>query len=221
MLHEKDIHWIEQLILDHGITDQALVESLLDHLCCMVENELTTSGDWQLFVENEIKKMHPIALHHLQTEKEIFIQQLKNNNMNKIVSNTLMGSVALLLTGVIFKIFHWPGASFIIVLGCGIGTVTSLISALHHNKEMQSVKFILITLLAANFSMGCLFKIQHWPFANLLMLVGVLGTAFLFVPISLYQLKSSNQLNAQNGLMHFLLFLTGTMTFMLFDLSLI
>jgi len=221
MLNEQDIDWIKQLILEHGITDHALVESLLDHLCCMVENEPTTSGDWKHFVENEIKKMHPIALHHLQTEKEIIIEQLKNNNMKKIVSNTLMGSVALLLTGVVFKIFHWPGASFIIILGCGIGAVTALISALYHNKEKQSFKFTLITLLAACFSMGCLFKIQHWPFANLLMLSGVLGTAFLFVPFSLYQLKSSNQLNAQNGLIHFLLFLTGTMTFMLFDLTLL
>lgn len=221
MLNEQDIDWIKRLIFEHGITDHTLVDSLLDHLCCMVENEPTTLGNWQLFVQTEIIKMHPIALHHLQTEKEIIIEQLKNNNMKKIVSNTLMGSVALLLTGVVFKIFHWPGASFIIILGCGIGAVTALISALYHNKEKQSVKFTLITLLATCFSMGCLFKIQHWPFANLLMLSGVLGTAFLFVPFSLYQLKSSNQLNAQNGLIHFLLFLTGTMTFMLFDLTLL
>lgn len=219
LLNDEDIDWIKQLIAKNGITDLDMADSILDHLCCMAESRDINQHQWKSFIETEIQRMHPISLKSLEEEKDIIIQQLKKQTMKKTTLALMATSVTLLVAGTVFKVLHLPGASMIIVLGVGIGSIAALASTLQQMKNERSALFSLLSIFAVSFSLGCLFKIQHWPFANILMLSAVLGISFLYVPLSYLRLRRAGETNPEKALSLFLLFLASTMTFMLFDLS--
>jgi hypothetical protein len=219
LLNDEDIDWIKLLIAKNGITDLDMADSILDHLCCMAESRDINQQQWKPFIEAEIQRMHPISLKNLELEKDIIIDQLKKQTMKKTTLALMASSVTLLVAGTLFKVFHLAGASMIIVLAVGLGSIAALVSMLQQVKNERAALFSLLTILSVSFSLGCLFKIQHWPYANILMLSAVLGISFLYVPLSYVRLRRDGENEPEKVTSLFLLFIASTMTFMLFDLS--
>ncbi|MEQ9303301.1 MAG: hypothetical protein RJQ14_05240 [Marinoscillum sp.] len=58
---------------------------------------------------------------------------------------------------------------------------------LNYNKIMNMKRFTYLSgfVFSMGFSFGCLFKIMHWPWANMMMSIGLIGAAFVFVPMLL------------------------------------
>ena len=51
---------------------------------------------------------------------------MKNAASNKLMTTVLMVSLAVFLTGEIFKIQHWPNGDFLAVIGLGSYLIISL-----------------------------------------------------------------------------------------------
>jgi hypothetical protein len=218
LLDEDKINWIEKAIRENGIHDEDLVISILDHLCCRLEDAGPLKMNWQNFIESEIEKMHPISLGKLEEEKHILINQLNNSNMKKTTRAIIICSISMLLLGVIFKIFHLAGASMFLVLGTCSGALSALIGAFQKVNDTSSILFASLTILILSFCLGILFKVQHWPFANIMMIAGALGVSLVYAPLNFVYLSKRNEIINQHIITHFLIFLTGIMIFMLFDL---
>lgn len=91
------------------------------------------------------------------------------------------------ITGVIFKIQHWPGASIMILLAIGIGILLflpALLIAKLKDEDLVSKKAVYIIGIAGAICVlaGMLFKIQHWPGASTLMVSGVIILFFVSLP---------------------------------------
>jgi hypothetical protein len=91
------------------------------------------------------------------------------------------------ITGVIFKIQHWPGAGMILMLAIVFGIflfLPALLIAKLKEEELASKKAIYIIGIAGAicFLSGLLFKIQHWPGASSLMVSGVIILFFISLP---------------------------------------
>jgi len=75
----------------------------------------------------------------------------------------------LLVLGIMFKIMHWPGANFMVI----ISSVMMLISAFfayRENTEMELSKSMnAIMLLTVVFLiLGSMFRFMHWPGKNMI-----------------------------------------------------
>jgi len=86
-------------------------------------------------------------------------------------------SIVVLFTGVIFKVMHWPGAAVIITLGAftGILFLVFLLSSgsISIGTEKNSIllgSIAMIIVLAA-----FVFKIMHWPGANVMIILAHIG----------------------------------------------
>jgi hypothetical protein len=82
---------------------------------------------------------------------------------------------------------HWPGASFGILLGIGLLSLVFLpLMFILKMKEKQQVKDKLTigigALAGILISLGILFKVMHWPFANIMMNSSMVILLFLFLP---------------------------------------
>lgn len=84
------------------------------------------------------------------------------------------------VTGWMFKFMHWPGASLLQVLTvvgvvgfAALGGATHMAQALEASKQRSSsLTLALFGLGTALTVLGTVFKIQHWPLASVLLLVG-------------------------------------------------
>jgi len=97
----------------------------------------------------------------------------------------------LLLIGCIFKLNHWPGAGVALSLSLLSLSLWFLpISLINHYKGQKdkSKKWLYVATFLSFFvvSIAVLFKIQHWPGASLLLIIGVPIPFLLFLPVYIY-----------------------------------
>ncbi len=187
-LNDKHIDFILNDIRARGVEMEDLQYNLLDHVCCIIEQNLGETGDFEEFYQTTIKTFYKKELWELEEETISLIIFKNYYTMKKIMLFSGVASAFLVAVGILFKFMHWPGAGISLVLGISLSSLLFLpLMFVLRVKEKQSRRDKLITGLGAlagsALSMGILFKIMHWPGANMLGLGAMLIMAFVFLPI--------------------------------------
>lgn len=111
--------------------------------------------------------------------------------MKKFSYSSGIVAVLLVLLGVNFKIQHWPGAGIMLTLGIFCLVFVFLPAALvnnytHEGNRRNLALYIVSYLTILVVMVGALFKIQHWPGAGILIVVGLPFPFLVFLPVYLY-----------------------------------
>ena len=170
----------ENIILTH------LADELIDHLCCDVEQEMADGLDFPDAYQRVQKKMGYRRLKEIQ-EETLYTVDTKYRNMKKTMKISAIAGTIMLGFAALFKIMHWPGAGIMLTLGAFILAFVFMPSALTVLwKETHSRKrlFLYISTFVASmlFILGVVAKVQHWPFAGLILLLAVLSIILAFIP---------------------------------------
>jgi len=186
-LKDQHIDFILNDISARGVTIEDLQYNLLDHICCVIENNLEENGDFESFYNRTVQTFFKHNLKEIEEETISLIIFKNYYTMKKamIISGTI--STALLSMGLILKFMHWPGASIGILLGIVILSLVFLpLMFLLKIKEKQNMKDKLTIGIGAFagilISLGILFKIMHWPYANVMMNSSLAILMLLFLP---------------------------------------
>lgn len=187
-LSDEQIDFILSDIRARGIEMVGLQQDLLDHICCVIEHNLDDDGDFESFYNTTIKEFYRRDLKEIEEETINLLIHKNYYVMKKIMLASGGISAALLTLGILFKFMYWPGALMLIF--CGIFVLSFIflpLSFVLRAKEKKENKDKIVTALGAlaaiSLSLGVLFKIMHWPFANLLCMISLLIMVFLFLPI--------------------------------------
>jgi len=106
--------------------------------------------------------------------------------------------IAIVLTlGTSFKIQHWPGAGILLTISIVFFALFFIPAALLNNyqKEKKNAYLYISIFLTLLISFtAALFKIQHWPGAGILVMIGLIVPFVIFLPayISYYN-RSANK----------------------------
>ncbi|MFM7730012.1 MAG: hypothetical protein ACKO6L_03150 [Flavobacteriales bacterium] len=143
--------------------------------------------------------------------------------MKKALNYVLVLASLLLVTGAIFKVLHCTGASMLIVSSLPLllfaGVPMALVGMNNHPiSRAQKTLTGLISTVVLLFAFGAVFKVQHWPFANILMISSILLLCLFFVPVYFIQQRKISSDKWTVGIHSFLLLLVGVTIFLLFDL---
>ena len=187
-LSEQQIEYILNDIRRNGVEMEDLQLNLLDHICCIVEQNLKDGDDFENFYQKTVKQFYKKNLWEIE-EETITLLTFKNYYAMKksmIISGTI--SVAALLFGSFLKIMHWPGAGPMLILGIGTMSFAFLpILFLLKSRDSVSTRDKLITglgvLLGVLLCMSTLFKVMHWPGSGVLWISTSAVSIFLFIPI--------------------------------------
>jgi GldL N-terminal domain/GldM N-terminal domain len=189
-LSNNEISLIENWVDEAEITFSHLRDDLIDHLCCDIENEINDGEEFQKAYEKVKEKTTLFGLKEIQEDTVLLI-----NKRYRFMKNTMkiFGtiSMATLAIGSLFKMFHWPGASYLIVLGfllmCFVFFPATIWVLRKESKFKGRKSFAVITFLSFVILMiGILFKIQHWPGASMMLLTGLGMICFVFLPTLIY-----------------------------------
>jgi hypothetical protein len=99
-------------------------------------------------------------------------------------------SVIILSTGVIFKMEHWPAAGIMITSGTLLLVLLFFPAALINNYKAEGnsqnrLLYIVTYITCFVVFIGMLFKIMHWPYAGIGLLIALPFPYIVFLPVFL------------------------------------
>jgi len=185
MLTKEQIDLIASDIKGQGIAYSHLEDDLIDHVCCDVEQEMDNGSDFNEAYRTVKERIGTHRLKQIQKDTLYFVD-IKYRIMKDSIKITGVISMIMLAFAAIFKIMHWPGAGGLLVLGFFILCFVFLPVAIYAVYKQNNKKYTLIYIaaLAGGISgmIGILFKIQHYPYANLLILIAVIIICVFVLP---------------------------------------
>ena len=203
-----------------NISFSHLRDELIDHICCEVENEMQNGISFENAFEKVKKIIGNKGLKKVQ-ENTLFLIDKKYRFMKRTMKIFGLTSLLMITVGALFKIQHWPGAGPLMVLGFFLLGAIFFPSALWVMKKESKLKgslFIyLISIIGGIlFIFGILFKIQHYPGANLLLLIGFSTIGLVLIPaILISKLRDENARNLHSayiiGAISLIIYLAGTL----------
>lgn len=223
-LTDEQVDFILHEISARGISLPDLQADLLDHMCTLIENEMSEDDDFSLFFYSILPRFFHDNLHEIEVETIQIIYLSKLTHMKKALNYVLASATFFLTMGSLFKIMHWPGAAFCFVISLPLillaGIPLAVIAMYSHPiARWQKLLTTLISLIVVMFACGAVFKVQHWPYGTLLMFIAVVALCVVYVPLYfIYQRRLATDKWVVN-IHTFLFLLAGIMLFLLFDLK--
>jgi hypothetical protein len=182
----QNIERISRDVKKQEIVFSHLLDELIDHICCDVENEMQ---DGLNFLEAYSKVRQKISSRRIKEiqEETLYAVDTKYRHMKRTMKISGVAGTIIFGCAAMFKIQHWPGAGIMLTLGALILTFVFMPSALGVLwKETHSGKKILLFLSAffsaGFFITGILFKIQHWNGAATFLIMTGVTVVFLLIP---------------------------------------
>ncbi len=200
---DQQVDYILNDIRRNGVETEDLQLNLLDHVCCIIEQNLEGDDDFEAFYHKTIRQFYKSELREIE-EETINLLTFKNfYKMKKVMIVSGAFSVGAFISGSIFKIMHWPGASVLLTLG--LVTISFLflpLMVLLKTKDTGNVREKLVlgigALVGMLYFMSTLSAVMHWPMRTFLWLATVVVAMFIFIPLYFFTgiRKAENKLNA-------------------------
>jgi len=204
-LSDREIEILNWEIDRQGLTYTLLQKELLDHLCCDIEAKMDEGQEFLKAFEEVQQRLENNRIQEIQEETLLLINQ-KYRMMKKFMY--ILGTIApsLLIIGAFFKLQHWPGASALIVLGSfllaaiylPVFAMVSMRDTRKKEKKVNKTLYVAGVITGFIFITGVLFKIMHWPGANVALTASVLLTVVLFIPVLVTHALKDKENQLQN-----------------------
>lgn len=169
---------------------QHLYEELLDHFCCATEAEMASGKNFAEALSIASQQICPNGPQEIQFESESLTKQLKSNPMKKFMYMASFIAAVSLTTGALFKTLHWNGANILMLIGT-ILFVFALLPLIFYNAYQREHRAHLMLKLKVAFgylgfallAAGFLFKMLHWPTANVQIGLGIILLNLGYFPL--------------------------------------
>jgi len=149
----------------------------------------------------------------------VYVLNAENKTDKKHLFMKLSGLISsfIFLLGILFKVMHWPGAGIALAVGLimlGFIFLPSLIFAKISDDRGEGKRAAyLVGLFAGLFYVaGFLFKIMHWPGAGVIILLGLILFAMIFIPLFVF----AHYKNESHVSGHFIFVIVASMMAVLF-----
>ena len=170
-----------------GLTYDRLIDDMLDHVCCMVEEYMDEGEDFESSYSQVLDTIGEKTLPEIQHQTLLNLDK-KFQRMKNFTYVFGLSSAILTILGSFFKRMHWPGAGIMITVGMVLIVLVFLPLYFISNQKEQLEKknpvyaivgYLTIALLLA----GATFKIQHWPGAGYMIYASIGFILIGFIPL--------------------------------------
>lgn len=188
LITDQQIDFISNDIRTRGIATASLQHGLLDHICCVIEQELEPGGDFETHYQSVIRRFYQAELKEIEEETAFLLTNKNYYTMKKTMIASGALSVGLLTAGIVLKFLHLPGAAALLVLGIFLLSfiflpLTFALRVGEKQEKSQKAISVIGGVCAMLISLGVLFKIMHWPGANMMCMVSLILMLSVFIPL--------------------------------------
>jgi hypothetical protein len=167
---DQNLDRIRSDLARRGLTYEPLMEDLLDHICCLLEDRMRGGTDFETSYDQVLGVIGERQLPDIQHQTLLNLD-IKHQRMKNFTYFFGLTSALVAILGAFFKRMHWPGASILIAVGIVFIVAVFLplyfiISYREQSEKKNPVYPIVGYLTLALLLAGGLFKIMHWPGAG-------------------------------------------------------
>ncbi len=223
-ISDDEIEFILDDIEKKGIATEDVRYNILDHVCCIIENEMPNGEDFKKFYRNTIARFYRKELKEIEDETKNLLTFKYYYAMKRTIKITGAITAILILIGALFKAMHWPGAGITLVLSMVVFSLVfiplNIIMKFRDDEQKSNRLIMTLGLLTATIgTLGILFKVMHWPGANIMFFGSFALFAILFIPVYFFS-KFKDPETKFNAVIHttFMIAACG-MLFMLYSLK--
>ncbi|WP_035843498.1 APC family permease [Crocinitomix catalasitica] len=185
---DTEVDFILDDITRRGIETEDVRYNILDHVCCIIENEMPFEMDFYKCYEDTIARFYKKDLAEIELETRDLITFKYYYAMKRTLKITGFVSIVLILIGSILKFQHLPGAGVCLFSGLIFFSLIflplNIIMKFRDDKEKSSRLIMTLGMvLAITGSLGVIFKVMHWPWANILFYGSFLAFFAVFIPV--------------------------------------
>ncbi len=186
-LSDEQVNIIQERIIQDGVTDSGLQNDLLDHYCCYVEEEIGKGSGFEAAYAAAFRAISPNGMHEIEEELNFILTFKKQTVMKRTILITGALTVALYILGITGKYLHLPGSGVTITLAIGIASLlfiplVFMLKAREKQKTSEKVLWAIGSLFASVLTLSVLFKVQHWPGANVMGVTSVAILMMVYLP---------------------------------------
>lgn len=223
-LTDEQVEHVFNEIKARGVTIEDLQYNLLDHMCCIIENEMGENDDFHPFLNSVFPRFFTNSLVEIEEEAILLVTFKNYYAMKKTMYLTSILVAAFLFLFSIFKVFHLPGAAFLLVITVLLFSLifiplVIIMKLKDDSSKTEKVVLSLGFMLGMVTAVGVLFKLMKWSQATNLMLVGVSVFTFVYVPLYYLTQNRLKKDNYQTLVFSVLMFAVGGLLFAMFDLK--
>ena len=185
---DDEVEYILNDIEKRGVTTEDVRYNILDHVCCIIENEFNGEKDFKKFYENTIARFYKKELSEIERETENLLTFKYYFAMKRTLKISGLISILFIVVGSILKAQHLPGAGVLLVLGFTIFSFVFIplnIVMKFRDDQLKSNRLVMSLglLLTLTGTIGLLFKVMHWPGANVLFYGSLALFGLVFIPL--------------------------------------
>lgn len=185
-LTKQQVEKIKMGVEGEQIAFSHLADDLIDHISCMVEDEMGRGLDFETAYNKVYGQIGPKTLKGVEENTLLLIDTKYRIMKTSMKVFALIGLIGIAF-GAIFKTMHWPGAGPLLALGFATLALLFYPSAIFVMKRENKIKggnFIYLTALLGGITLmfGILFKLMHWPGASILLLAGFVSIIGILIP---------------------------------------
>ncbi|MCA0429688.1 MAG: hypothetical protein LCH32_04230 [Bacteroidetes bacterium] len=187
-LSDKQVDYIFNDISARGIKNEDLQYNLVDHVCCIIERNFKENGDFEEFYLQTISSFYKKNLFEIEEETHLLINFKNYYTMKKIMNISGLLAVLFSISGIVLKFLWLPGAGATLILGFSIFSLFFLPMVfaikVKQNKSLNNkLTYFISTICGSLLTLSILFKMMHWPGANIMGLTSIIVLFFVFVPM--------------------------------------
>ena len=192
-LSNNEINIIHDKLMASSILNNGIEPEILDHVCCLIEDTRKIGEtSFEQALADAIALVCPNGISEMEIEKS-FLLNYKHLTMKKVVFFSGYIAATCIALGLMLKTFHWDGGWTFLLAGFGILLLYSLLWFSHSlagfpqkpvNEKVQIVSGAGAGVIIA---IGGAFKVLHYPYADILSLVGIVLLVALFFPVFFYR----------------------------------
>lgn len=186
---------VRKFVDAHKLKLKTLRDDIIDHLCCVIENELEKKKSFEQILNEAVAELAPEGLKELES-KTIFILNFKRMLIMEKLKYSIgfLGSLAL-TGGAVFKLLHLPGANELFMMGYLTfflaffpfltfgwykGDTTKMLS--------ERLKIVLGGISSILLGLAGVFKILQLQESHWLLMVGIIIFASGFLPFLFFSM---------------------------------
>ena len=114
-LSKDQVDFILEDVRRNGIKTEELQLSLLDHICCVIENEMSPDKNFDDYYRSVLPRFFKKELKEIQEETDLLLTFKHYYAMKKVMLRSGMFSAIIFVLGSILKIMHLPGANVVLL----------------------------------------------------------------------------------------------------------
>jgi len=199
-LTTEQIDFITDQVNKSKIDSKELKEDLIDHFCCIIEDDIGLGKSFEESYNRAYQIVCPNGFDEIHQETILLLTSKNIIIMKKLLFSLGFITTIFLVTSVLFKALHLPGAGVLLVIASFvlIFVFVPLVLLYFYRKQFSKyvsykMKYVFGYIGLALLLTGAVFKIMHWPGAGLLLVVSVTVINFVFLPFLFYRLYRTSE----------------------------